>query len=125
MGSGYSKASSSRNLSTAQLKTKETQIRERMKQLYNANNGFANKNASGVEEANKKWNELRNQANQLRDTIAKREEEERKKRTSKNDNASKTFVNSYGEATNREITSSTYRRQQKRMERAVRRNLGR
>lgn len=37
----------------------------------------------------------------------------------------KTFVNSYGEATKREITNSTYKRSQKRLERDVLRNLGR
>lgn len=36
----------------------------------------------------------------------------------------KTFVNSFGEATTREITSSTYQRNQKRMEDAVLRNMG-
>lgn len=36
----------------------------------------------------------------------------------------KTFVNGYGEATRREITTQTYKRGQKNIEKAVRRNLG-
>lgn len=37
----------------------------------------------------------------------------------------KTFVNSFGEATKREITTASYKRALKREEKAVRRNLGR
>ncbi|KFI98203.1 hypothetical protein BSTER_0778 [Bifidobacterium adolescentis JCM 15918] len=37
---------------------------------------------------------------------------------------SKTFVNSFGEATKREITNQTYTRAQKRISRAVLRNMG-
>ena len=37
---------------------------------------------------------------------------------------SKTFVNSFGEATKREITNQTYTRAQKRMSKAVLRNMG-
>lgn len=36
----------------------------------------------------------------------------------------KTFINSYGEATNREITSVTYQASQKRMEKAILHNMG-
>lgn len=39
--------------------------------------------------------------------------------------ARKTFVNSFGEATKREITSKSYKTSQKRIERDVLRNLGR
>ena len=38
--------------------------------------------------------------------------------------AGKTFVNSFGEATTREITSPTYERAQRRMKRDVLRNMG-
>lgn len=38
--------------------------------------------------------------------------------------ASHTFVNGFGEATHRTITNQTYKRRQKSLERAVRRNMG-
>lgn len=40
------------------------------------------------------------------------------------DSAGKAFVNSYGEATTREITNLTYERSQRRMKRDVLRNMG-
>lgn len=39
-------------------------------------------------------------------------------------NTKKTFVNSYGEATTRDITTDSYKRDRKRLQRRVERNLG-
>ena len=101
-------------------------LKDRNIKLYKENNGFAiTGDLKQIEKRNKaykEWLENRNKLGKLQQQI--NGERARKEISNKQEN-NKTFVNSYGEATNREITSSTYRRQQKRMERAVRRNLGR
>ena len=78
-----------------------------------------NFNAVGAEKfyaAQRQFNALRNEKNRRLDEAAKiRHETERPFRT---------FVNSFGEATTREITTLTYKRAQRRMERDVLRNLG-
>lgn len=51
-------------------------------------------------------------------------DETAKKKQKGRDSAGKTFVNSFGEATTREITSPTYERAQRRMKRDVLRNMG-
>lgn len=50
--------------------------------------------------------------------------EEMVKKNPVNRSAGKTFVNSFGEATTREITSLAYKRAQRRMKRDVLRNMG-
>lgn len=107
------------------LQNRENRIREQMVKLYNDNGRFARTESKSVNDAHKRWLQLKKEADGLRDKRQKLEEKERGKRKSSSSNNSKTFVNSYGEATKREITSSTYRRQQKRLEKSVRRNLGR
>lgn len=52
-----------------------------------------------------------------------RNERSRLRREAQNDSSS-AFVNSYGEATKREITSATYQRSLNRIEKAVLRNMG-
>lgn len=56
-----------------------------------------------------------------------RNERSRLRREVQNDSSTtqdQLFINSYGEATKREITSATYQRSQKRIEKAVLRNMG-
>ena len=115
--------------SVGSIKTLQAQydkLKERNIKLYNETAGFAitgdMERLKKRNKAYKEWLDNRNKLGKLKQQIdGKRVREERYQ---KQDN-SKTFVNSYGEATKREITSSTYRRQQKRLEKSVRRNLGR
>lgn len=58
-----------------------------------------------------KYTNLNNEYNNKLNELSKKNKEENK--------TSKTFVNSYGEATKREITSSTYKRNQKRIEKQI------
>lgn len=115
--------------SVGSIKTLQAQydkLRERNIKLYNETAGFAitgdMERLKKRNKAYKEWLDNRNKLGKLKQQIDG--ERARKERYQKQDN-SKTFVNSYGEATKREITSSTYRRQQKRLEKSVRRNLGR
>ena len=66
---------------------------------------------------------LKNHMNELYKLLDKRRDL-RLHIENKENNKSVTFVNSYGEATKREITASTYNRSQKRLENQVLRNLG-
>lgn len=67
----------------------------------------------------KKYNEVRRKINAAQDERAKIQRK-REEKTNK-----RTFVNSYGEATNRYITSTTYERAVRRRERDVLNFLGR
>ena len=115
-GSGSSKASIS------DLRKQEQDIRNQMTDIYNQNSGFARTDLKSVSDAREKWYSLQKQANSLRDKISKEESKMTKSPT--NNKSKKTFVNSYGEATKREITTSTYKRQQKRQSREIMRRLG-
>ena len=124
MGGRGASSSSVGNIKT--LQAQYDKIRERNIKLYNETAGFAitgdMERLKKRNKAYKEWLDNRNKLGKLKQQIDG--ERARKERYQKQDN-SKTFVNSYGEATKREITSSTYRRQQKRLEKSVRRNLGR
>ena len=106
------------------LQNRENRIREQMVKLYNDNGSFARTELKSVNDAHKRWLQLKKEADGLRDKRQKLEDEERKKRKSSSSNNSKTFVNSYGEATKREITTSTYKRAMKRQNKNVLRNMG-
>ena len=54
----------------------------------------------------------------------KEEKNEMAKRKKPDEKKQKTFVNSFGEATTREITSASYTRAQRRMEKDILRNMG-
>lgn len=60
----------------------------------------------------------------LRSQVEQRRADEAAKASKKKGGASKTFVNSYGEATTRDITAPSYERAQKRQQKAVLRNMG-
>ena len=114
-------ASSGSSIGT--LQNRENKIREQMVKLYNDNGKFTRTELKSVNDAHKKWLQLKKKADSLRDKRQKIEEEERKKKKT-NVSTNKTFVNSYGEATTRNITSLTYDRQQKRRQRQVLKNMG-
>lgn len=106
------------------LQNRENRIREQMVKLYNDNGRFARTESKSVNDAHKRWLQLKKEADGLRDKRQKLEEKERGKRKSSSSNNSKTFVNSYGEATTRNITTTTYEKQLKRRERQVLRSMG-
>lgn len=77
-----------------------------------------------VDKAMSDYNEGSKIFNELRDRKSALENEKAKRRKKKQPQTSRTFVNSYGEATHRYITSLTYERAQRRLERDVVRFLG-
>lgn len=103
------------------LKNREDKIRKQMTKLYNENSGFMRNDVKGVQEAHDKWYKLKREADNLRNKRNKIEEKNKRKHT---DNQNKTFVNSYGEATTREITSAAYKRHQGRLQKQILRNMG-
>lgn len=77
-----------------------------------------------VNKAMAEYNEGSKLFNDLRDRKSALEDEKAKRRKKKQPQTSRTFVNSYGEATRRNITNQTYERAQRRLERDVARFLG-
>lgn len=69
-----------------------------------------------------KYYELQRQYNDLRSKINAKKDEEARNRPKQNTNSK--YVNGYGEATHRNITSSTYERAQRRLNREIDRRLG-
>lgn len=103
------------------LKNREDTIRKQMTKLYNENSGFMRDDIKSVQQARDKWYSLKREADSLRDKRNKLEEKNKSQQTT---SQRKTFVNSYGEATNREITSATYKRQQTRLQKQILKNMG-
>ena len=64
------------------------------------------------------------QYQKLRSRVEQRRVAQAAKAVKKQSGASKTFVNSYGEATTRDITTAGYKQAQKRQQKAVLRNMG-
>jgi len=101
-----------------EVKETEKRIQELSKYAMPGNPAMfdSNKQSQYYNERNK-LTDLRKKQEELRNNVVKQSRKNNKKKT-------KTFVNSYGEATNREITSTTYKRAMARQEKRVRRNLG-
>ena len=78
-----------------------------------------------VDKAMSDYNEGSKLFNELRDRKSALENEKAKRKRGSQASAGKVFVNSYGEATRRNITNQTYERAQRRLERDVARFLGR
>lgn len=120
--------------SKSQLVNEYNKLRRENTSLYNEYNGFAlttsdKKEIAKIESAKKKWNRNRQQMSKLSDEINKRDNESFQKTIREHRKSGEkinldTFVNSYGEATKREITTSTYKRQQSRVQKQIRRNMG-
>lgn len=91
-----------------------------MEATANGRIGYLNNAPWGSKSDNTKWLAARSAYESLR---AQRDFIPNSKVITKTKRA-RTFVNSFGEATTREITSGTYQRAQKRQDKAVRRNLG-
>lgn len=82
---------------------------------------FSRENPDGDSKIQQQYFKVQKEYNKLRDKI---NDEEDKRRKSTTTQTTRTFINSFGEATTRNITSSTYERAKRRNEKAVRRNLG-
>lgn len=78
-----------------------------------------------VESAQRAYNEGSELYNQLRDRLSALEDEQIRRRRASQPVTQRTFVNSYGEATHRNITSLSYERAQRRLDREIFSWLGR
>ena len=72
-----------------------------------------------VESAQRAYNEGSELYNQLRDRLGALEDEQLRRRQASQSASSRTFVNSYGEATRRNITSQSYESAQRRLNQRV------
>lgn len=72
-----------------------------------------------VDSAQRAYNEGSELYNQLRDRLSALEDEQIRRRQASQPRAQRTFVNSYGEATRRNITSQSYESAQRRLNRRI------
>ena len=72
-----------------------------------------------VESAQKAYNEGSELYNQLRDRLGGLEDEQIRRRQARQTSSRRTFVNSYGEATRRNITSQSYESAQRRLNQRI------
>ena len=87
-------------------------------------NNPSQNNPTGTQ--SKEYYNARNQLTDLRNSHRKVIDEivKRKSEKSKNTVTNKTFVNSYGEATTRDITTSTYKQLQRKLNKQIMRFIG-
>lgn len=115
-------ATSSSKISLPQARKELEKLGNEMGTLSRAYSAsFSRENPNGDSKIQQQYFKVQKEYNKLRDKINDEEDKRRKSTTSQ---ATRTFVNSFGEATTRNITSSTYERERRRREKAVRRNLG-
>ena len=99
-----------------QFKTSIDVVNNELTKLVNNSTGRQSKE---YYDARTKLTNLRDSHRKVIDEIVKRASEK-----SKNTATKKTFVNSYGEATTREITSSSYKRLQRKLNNQIMRFIG-
>lgn len=75
--------------------------------------------AERVESAQRAYNEGSELYNQLRDRLGALEDEQARRRQASQPTSRRTFVNSYGEATRRTITSQSYESAQRRLNQRI------
>lgn len=95
------------------LKQQEEKYSKLMDEFVQFTGGSINYNEKKAEkyyEYQRKFNDVRTQRNELENKI-----NEAKNVNKQSNNTQKTFVNSFGEATSRKITNTTYENQQKRL----------
>lgn len=109
------------------LDEEKEELSKKATELYDKNSGWWR----GLEKEDElpgsdyqKWNKLRAEVQDRMHDAAELAIERGKRKAAKNKDSKSTFVNGYGESTTREITSQTYKRQQKRLENDVLRNMG-
>lgn len=94
-------------------------------QIEEAQASDRNVRNTSVSSARNKYNEVSDRYNSLRDSLAilESEQERRMRSGQQNQSSSRVFVNSYGEATRRNITSSSYENAQRRLQREMNRRF--
>lgn len=113
--------SDSKNDKKDDIKTMESQFNklgEQMAQMAQYATPGPNYDSSKAS----KYYEIKRQYNELRSKINAKKDEEARNRPKQNTNSK--YVNGYGEATHRNITTSTYERAQRRLNREIDRWLG-
>ena len=99
--------------------TTEKKIREKMTKLYKQYGGFARLDKQEVADARKEWLKMKEKA----DALAKKNRKPLETNTVKAERH-KTFINGFGEATDKYITTASYERAERRITRDVLRNMG-
>ena len=94
-------------------------------QIEEAQASDRNVRNTSVSSARNKYNEVSDRYNSIRDSLAilESEQERRMRSGQQNQSSSRVFVNSYGEATRRNITSSSYENAQRRLQREMNRRF--
>lgn len=115
--------------SIASTRSEMNSIGERMERAaYKIQDAQASSRAGRdkrVASARKEYNSLSDRYNTLRDRLSFLENERSRRRANQQQESSRAFVNSFGEATTRNITSPTYERAMRSQESRIRSFLGR
>lgn len=116
----YAAQKNTRQSNIKELRSRVDSLGKKMEKLAKARSYSGSKedeaNQKEYYKTQKQYNEAKSALNQQLD----KEAAERKKAATGN----KTFVNSFGEATKREITNQTYQRQQKRQQKQIEKFIG-
>lgn len=100
-------------------------IGDRMEELArDMNRPSPNRSQEDWEAANRRYYAEQDKFRAARDRLFELQQESNEREAKRNPPIKKPFVNSYGEATDRYITSPSYERAQRRLERDVARNMG-
>ena len=117
---GTTKGKHTGKATSKELRSRVDSLGKKMERLAKARSYSGSKedeaNQKEYYKTQKQYNEAKSALNQQLD----KEAAERKKAATGN----KTFVNSFGEATKREITNQTYQRQQKRQQKQIEKFIG-
>ena len=105
------------------IEAKMDGLRETMERTAGAHVGFMTGMPGSSESDSKKYRSAQREFQAMQGARSKVIDEMAKKKP-KEKARPKTFVNGFGEATTREITSASYQRAQKRLDKAVLRNMG-
>lgn len=92
-------------------------------QLYKENSGFAF-TPDYNEDAHKQWLANAEKIKRIKDEIFNLEQVHRNDQQQKAKQSNRTFINSYGEATDRDITTDTFKKQQKQRSKDIMKFIG-
>lgn len=106
------------------LKVLDNQIEEINKQLEFLSDKIYPHQSGYSEENNQKYYDLQSKKQDINKKRSNLLDEKVKNQPKQEKKEHKTFVNSFGEATKREITSASEKRAQKRLDKAILRNMG-
>lgn len=116
------RGASSIKISLPKAQARLERLGEKMARLSREySNSFSRENPNGNSKIQNEYLKAQKEYSELRDKINKELDKNIKTNTQSN---ARTFVNSYGEATTRNITTTTYEREKRRRKKAIERNLG-